>query len=413
MTIENMIPEISFLDTELAFQYKTTKELHNAHLLFSMMAKPWLVKMGTKVTPWAVRNKLPINGLIKSTIFKQFAGGETLPETKPVVEKLGKYKVQVILDYGVEGSDGSEEDYNHAEQEFIKVIDYSATQPNIPFMSIKVTGLARFALLEKLEVLMKAQQGSLINRYNAALEQLDGPDREAWQRLEERLERICHHAVDVNMGVLIDAEETWIQDPLDALVTLMMVSFNKEKATVYNTAQLYRHDRLQFVKDCHEAAVSRGFILGIKLVRGAYMEKERARAAEKGYPSPIQPNKESTDRDFDATVDFCMENLDKVSVLVCTHNENSNLNVVKHLQSKGLPFGHPHVFLSQLYGMSDNITFNLAHAGCNVSKYLPFGPVADVIPYLMRRAEENTSVKGQTSRELSLITKELKRRKNN
>ena len=222
--------------------------------------------------------------------------------------------------------------------------------------------------------------------------------------------RICETAARGNVGVFVDAEETWIQDPVDALTILMMDTYNKEKCIVYNTTQHYRLDRLQFLKDSFDAAVERKFILGAKLVRGAYMEKERKRAAEMNYPSPIQPNKECSDKDFDDAVRFCIDNIDKVSLVVASHNEQSNMLAVKLLEKKGLPLRHPHVHWSQLYGMSDNITFNLAKAGCSVSKYLPFGPIKDVIPYLMRRAQENTSIGGQTSRELSLIEKEINRR---
>jgi proline dehydrogenase len=223
--------------------------------------------------------------------------------------------------------------------------------------------------------------------------------------------RICETAAAKKIGVLVDAEETWIQDPVDALTILVMDSFNKGRPVIYNTVQHYRHDRLPFLKACYEAAAERNFILGAKLVRGAYMEKERKRAAEKDYPSPIQPDKESTDRDFNAGVSFCIEHLDRIALIVASHNEHSNLLATQLLQQRGFPLDHPHIHFSQLYGMSDNITFNLAHAGCSVSKYLPFGPIKDVIPYLMRRAQENTSVKGQTGRELTLIQKEFERRK--
>jgi proline dehydrogenase len=221
---------------------------------------------------------------------------------------------------------------------------------------------------------------------------------------------ICETAAAKKVGVLIDAEESWIQDPVDALTILMMDTFNKDRCVVYNTIQHYRHDRLQFLIDSHEAAKERGFILGAKLVRGAYMEKERKRAEEMNYPSPIQPDKEASDRDYNNGVRFCMDHLDRIALIVASHNEQSNMLAVQLLQEKNLPNNHPHVHFSQLYGMSDNITFNLAHAGCSVSKYLPFGPIEDVIPYLMRRAQENTSVGGQTGRELLLINKELKRR---
>jgi proline dehydrogenase len=401
---------ISFDNTEFAFEYKTDKELKSARFLFASMARPWLVQLGTRLTPWAIKTGLPVKGIIRRTIFSQFVGGETLEETAMVAKKLSSYHVQVILDYGVEGGDDGEKGFDHATDEFIRVIRYAATQPNIPFMSVKATGFARFSLLEKLDEAMHRHKGTLMKRYLKSVEELPADEKEEWHRVRRRMMYLCETAAASGVGVLVDAEETWIQDPVDALTILMMDTFNKEKTVVYNTIQLYRHDRLNFLRDSYEAAVERGFVLGAKIVRGAYMEKERKRAEEKGYPSPIQPDKESTDRDYNAGLAFCIEHLDRIAVIVASHNEHSNLLATELLRERGFPPDHPHVHFSQLYGMSDNITFNLAHAGCSVSKYLPFGPIADVIPYLMRRAQENTSVKGQTSRELSLINKELKRR---
>jgi len=403
-------PLISFDNTEFAFEYKQDKQLKKARFLFSCMGMPWLVKLGTRFTPWAVKSGLPVKGLVRSTIFEQFVGGETLEQTAVVAKKLADYHVQVILDYGVEGGDDGEQGFDHATEEFIRVINYAATQPNIPFMSVKVTGLARFSLLEKLDELMHRQEGTLMKRYLQAVDSLPPDEKEEWHRVRHRMMQICETAAQKKIGVFVDAEETWIQDPVDALTILVMDMLNKERVVVYNTVQLYRHDRLQFLKDSYDAAVERNFILGAKLVRGAYMEKERKRAAEKQYPSPIQPDKESTDRDYNAAILFCIDHIDRIALIVASHNEQSNLLTVNLLQQKGLPPDHPHIHFSQLYGMSDNITFNLAHAGCSVSKYLPFGPIEDVIPYLMRRAQENTSVKGQTGRELALIKKELKRR---
>lgn len=401
---------ISFDNTEFAFAYKSDKQLKKASFLFSLMGKPSLVKIGTRLAPWSVNAGLPVKGIIRNTIFSQFVGGETLEETAIVAKKLGEFNVQVILDYGVEGKEG-EENFDHACEEFIRVIDYASTQPNIPFMSVKVTGFARFTLLEKLDTAMHRGQGSLMKRYLKAVEELSPEEKEEWHRVRHRVMRVCETGAEKKVGVLIDAEETWIQDPVDALTMLMMDTFNKERAVVYNTLQHYRHDRLQFLKDSYEAAVERKFILGAKLVRGAYMEKERKRAAEMGYPSPIQGDKQSTDNDYNAAVKFCIDHIDKVALMVASHNEYSNLLATQLLQQKGLPLNHPHVHSSQLYGMSDNITFNLAHAGGYVSKYLPFGPIKDVLSYLMRRAQENTSVKGQTGRELGLIKKELERRR--
>ena len=400
---------LSFDNTENAFEYKSDKELKKAAFLFSSMGYSSLVKIGTRLTPWLIRSGLPIKGMIRNTIFAQFVGGETLAQTASVARKLGEYHVQVILDYGVEGGEEGEEGYDHACGEFIRVIDYAATQPNIPLMSIKVTGIARFGLLEKLDHTM-GESGPLMKRYVTALESLTPAEKEEWTRVNERMLRICRAAESKKVGVLVDAEETWIQDPVDVLTILMMEQFNKGEITVYNTIQLYRHDRLTFLKDSHEAAVQRNFILGAKLVRGAYMEKERKRAIAENYTSPIQPDKDTTDKDYNMALEFSIDHLDRIALIVASHNEYSNLYAVELLQRKGLPLNHSHIHFSQLYGMSDNITFNLAKAGCAVSKYLPFGPIKDVIPYLMRRAQENSSMSGQTGRELGLIKKELKRR---
>ena len=403
-------PVISFDNTEFAFEYKTDKQLKKASFLFSMMGKPWLVKMGTRLTPWAIKAGLPVKGIIRNTIFQQFVGGETLDEISRVAKMLGEYNVKAVLDYGVEGGDDGEQGFDHSTDEFIRVIDYAATQPNIPFMSIKVTGFARFALLEKLDSLMHAADGTLMKRFLKSVDELTAAEKEEWHKVRHRMMRICETAAAKKIGVLVDAEETWIQDPVDALTILMMDTFNKNRCVVYNTIQHYRHDRLPFLKDSYAAAVERNFVLGAKLVRGAYMEKERRRAEEKGYASPIQKDKESSDRDYNAGLEFCIANLERIGLIVASHNEYSNLYATELLQKRGLSLNHPHIHWSQLYGMSDNITFNLAHAGCSVSKYLPFGPIKDVIPYLMRRAQENTSVKGQTGRELGLIKKELERR---
>ncbi len=403
--------KISFDNTECAFAAKSDAALKKANFLFAIMGKPWLVNAALKITPIAISWHIPLTKtLIRQTIFKQFVGGETLEETAKVADKLDEYNVQVILDYGVEGKEG-EENFEHARDEFKKVIAYAATQKNIPFMSIKVTGFARFSLLEKLDTLMSKSDGTLMKRYLAALESLTADEKEEWHKVRLRTQQLCEEADNKNIGILVDAEETWIQEPVDALTILMMDVFNKQKAVVYNTIQLYRHDRLAFLKDSFTAAAERNFILGAKLVRGAYMEKERKRAAEMGYPSPIQPNKEACDSDYNTAIEFCIDHHDKISLIVASHNEYSNFYTTQLLDKKGLPHNHPHVHFSQLYGMSDNITFNLAKAGFSVSKYLPFGPIKDVIPYLMRRAQENSSVSGQTGRELGLIEKELQRRK--
>lgn len=397
---------ISFEDTKTAFAYKSDKELKRARFLFQSMGKEWIVKAGLWFTPLALRLKLPVKELIRNTIFKQFVGGETLEETAAVATKLSSYNVQIILDYGVEGKAG-EENFDQAAEEFIKVIQYAATQSNIPFISVKLTGFSRFELLEKINansIYLEVIEGKL------AVEKLDYSEKEEWERVVERLKRICKEAEKSNVGVLIDAEESWIQDTIDGITTRMMQTFNRGKAVVYNTAQLYRKDRLQFLKDCTAYATNNAFILGMKLVRGAYMEKERNRAEELNYPSPINDTKKATDEEFNAALQFCINPKNKMHIVIGSHNEYSNLLAVNLMEKYGLPHNDSRIYFSQLYGMSDNITFNLAKTGCHVSKYLPFGPIKDVIPYLMRRAQENSSVSGQTGRELALIRKELKRR---
>jgi proline dehydrogenase len=384
---------LSFDNTEIAFRYRNNKELKRAHFLFSSMSSPFLSKTGMKLTQLAMSWNLPVKSVVKKTIFQQFCGGETIEEAAATSATLEKYGVDVALDYSVEGKE-EEAEFDHAVPEFVKAIEYAATQKNIPFIPIKVTGFARFGLLEKLH----------------AGETLNAAEQEEWKRVLNRIDKICGTAARCQSMILIDAEESWIQQPVDDLADVMMEKYNKQTIVVFNTFQMYRHDRLEFLKQSHMLARDRNYILGAKLVRGAYMEKERARAAEQGYPSPIQPDKESTDRDYDAAVAYCLDHLDTVAVFIGTHNEQSCYKAAGIMSQKGLAPGNSHVYLSQLYGMSDNITFNLADAGYNVSKYLPYGPVKDVIPYLMRRAQENTSVAGQTGRELGLIKKEMSRR---
>lgn len=397
---------LSFENTENAFAYKSDKELRKAKFLFSSMSYKSLVKLGTTLTPIVMKLGLPVKAIIRNTIFAQFVGGESLGETAGVVDKLEKFNVNVILDYGVEGKEG-EDNFEHSCDEFIRVINYASTQPNIPFISIKVTGFARFSLLEKLDAAANDRSG-FSGRVHT--EVLNDEEKAEWNRVVERMERIIRTAAAGNVGVLVDAEETWIQDPVDAVTMQMMEKYNKERAVVYNTIQLYRSDRLQFLKDSFDQAQQKNFILAVKLVRGAYMEKERKRAIELNYASPIQPDKATTDRDYNAALKVCINNINSIALIVASHNEYSNIYATRLMNDKNLSHHHDRIHFSQLYGMSDNITFNLAREGYSVSKYLPFGPIKDVIPYLMRRAHENSSVAGQTGRELSLIRKEIVRR---
>jgi proline dehydrogenase len=387
---------LSFDDTAIAFSYKSNSELRKAKFLFTMMNNNSLVKFGTSVTPVLFKWHLPINGIVKNTIFSQFCGGETLEECKTAIDKLAKFRVKTILDYGVEGHE-TEENFEKNLQEILRAISFAKKNRNIPFASMKITGYARFALLEKLD-------------RNEVLTESENAE---WQKAKSRVRDACASAKENGIALMIDAEESWIQNTIDDVTNEMMSEFNREKAVVLNTFQFYRHDRLAYLKKSFSLAQNGNYILGAKLVRGAYMEKERRRAIELNYQSPIQENKKNTDEDYNAGVKFCFENIERICFCVASHNENSNRIAADLAMKKNIPAGHPHLHFSQLYGMSDNLTFNLAAAGYNVSKYLPYGPVKDVVPYLMRRAKENTSVAGQTGRELSLLKKEMKRRKNN
>ncbi len=395
-----------FNDIKTAFAYKSDKDLRNARFLFSSMSHNWLVKAGMWITPRALKMGLPVKGVIRSTIFKQFVGGETLEDTVKVGENLARFNVQIILDYGVERKEG-EDNFDHAADEFIRVINFAAEQDNVPFISIKMTGMSRIPLLEKLH---SATPYEDVVKGFVHTDTLNSSEKEEWQRVYDRVLRICNVALEKKIGVMVDAEETWIQGPIDALTTEMMQKFNVNGPIVFNTAQLYRHDRLQYIKDSNQYARSNGFKCAFKLVRGAYMEKERERALENGYPSPINADKKGTDKMYNDALRYCIDPKNDVYTLVGSHNEASNMLAAELIEVNNMPYDTPRVYFSQLYGMSDNITFNLAKTGYNSTKYLPFGPINDVIPYLMRRAEENSSLGGQTGRELNLINKEIKRR---
>lgn len=391
---------LSFDNTQNAFAYKSTPELKKAKFLISVIQNPFMVKLATKATPFLMKIGFPINGILRNTVFKQFVGGETLEESARTAKLLASYGVQVILDYGVEAKEG-EANFDEVTSHIIESIDFAATQSNIPFVSVKLTGIASHLLLEQLNEAPRLRSGIHDSESEKA----------AWQRVRERMYAICDVAQEKGVGILLDAEETWIQDPIDRLAIELMSVYNKEKVVVYNTYQLYRNDRLHFLQLSHDIAKEGSFLLGAKLVRGAYMEKERERALKLGYPSPINISKEATDKDFDAAAKYCIENKDSISLLLATHNEESNIAIATAMENVGLSKSDGKVHFSQLYGMGDHITFNMAVAGYNVSKYLPFGPIREVIPYLMRRAEENTSVNGQTNKELVMLKKELARRK--
>jgi len=383
----------SFENTEVAFRHASNSDLNRAYWLFRVINVNFLVKIGPPLTNFAIKVGLPIKGLIKATIFKHFCGGETIRECEKTIKTLAAGKVGTILDYSIEGED-DEQVFDSTCEEIIRTIRRAVKDKAIPITVFKVTGVGRFSLLEKLD------KG----------DKLTDAEQQEWEKVQQRVLAICQKAFETGIPVMIDAEETWIQETIDHLALDMMRRFNKEKAIVYNTYQLYRHDKLQSIKDDYASAAKEGFILGAKLVRGAYMEKERRRADEMGYPSPIQPNKQSADIDYDAALEFCTDHVNRIAIVAGTHNENSCRLLADLLDEKGIDPKNTHVYFSQLLGMSDNLSFNLANADYNVAKYVPYGPIKAVLPYLFRRAQENTAIAGQMSRELSLITKEVKRR---
>lgn len=385
---------LSFNNTEIAFSGKTNIDLNRSYWLFKMVSNPTFVNIGQVLTNFAIKTYLPIKGLIKATIFKQFCGGETIIECDKTIKELGRFNIGTILDYSVEGKE-SEHDFDACATETIATIAKAKNNSLIPFSVFKVTGLARLGLLEKV----------------TAGQTLTSDEKKEFERIEHRVDRICKAAHDAGTPVFIDAEESWIQKAIDDLANKMMAVYNIQKPIVYNTFQMYCKDKLAYLKHSFTIAQQSNYYLGAKLVRGAYMEKERARAIEKKYPSPIQDKKEDTDYDYDAALLFCVENVDRIAICAGTHNENSSMGLVQLMKDKNIQETNKHIFFSQLLGMSDHISYNLADAGYNVAKYVPYGPVNEVLPYLIRRAQENTSVKGQTGRELSLIIKEKQRRK--
>ena len=383
-----------FNNTEIAFALKSDTELERAYFLFKLIDSQPLVKIGTAVTNFALKAHLPVEGLIRSTVFDHFCGGVNETDCLRVVDKMYTKGVSSVLDYSVEGKE-EEAQFDAALNMTLKTIEFAREREAIPFAVFKPTGFGRLALYEK--VGDKAH--------------LTENEQKEWNRVIERFDIACKTAFEKDVLLLIDAEESWMQDAADAIVTDMMRKYNKQKAIVFNTLQMYRWDRLDYLKNLHEQAKSEGFYIGMKLVRGAYMEKENDRATERGLKSPICVSKEATDINYDAAVLYMIDNINKMAIFAGTHNEESSYKLMQLMQEKGIAKNDKRIFFGQLLGMSDNISFNLASEGYNVAKYLPFGPVRDVMPYLIRRAEENTSVAGQTSRELTLIKREKERRR--
>lgn len=386
--------KINFDNTEIAFRNKSNSELNQAYWLFKIISSNFLTQIGPPITNFLLNVGFPIKGIIKATIFKHFCGGETIVDCEHTIEQLSLGKVGTILDYSVEGEE-EEEVFDFTCEEIVRTVNRADGDPRVPITVFKLTGIARFALLEKLD----------------AKQELNTNEVAEFERVKARCLKICQVAFDRKVPIMIDAEDSWIQNTIDDLAIEMMMKFNKERLIVYNTYQMYRHDKLADIKADYLIAKEAGFILGVKMVRGAYMEKERKRALDMGYPSPIQPDKKSTDRDYDESLRFCVQHIDQIGIVCGTHNEESSRLLTELIDQNNIPHNHPHIYFAQLLGMSDNLSFNLSDAGYNVVKYVPYGPIKAVMPYLFRRAQENTSVAGQTGRELSLISKEKARRK--
>lgn len=381
----------NFNDTELAFRHLSDTNLKRGRLLFELLSRPTLVAIGSFFARAALFLRIPISWAVKPTVYAQFCGGESIAESEETIDMLYGNGVETILDYSAEGAK-SEKDLDATCDEILSVVEAANGDERHAFSVFKPSGLALHSLLEK------------------APADFTDEDKKAWSRVEGRIHKICKATADTNGKVLIDAEESWIQDNIDMVTEQMMAEFNSERPVVYTTVQLYRHDRLEYLKGLYERAIAGGFKVGVKLVRGAYMEKERERAEKMGYPSPIQVDKAASDADYNAAIDFCLENLDTIHLFAGTHNADSSYMLCEKMQKMGLENNDPRIYFSQLLGMSDQITFNLAAHGYNIAKYVPYGPIREAMPYLIRRAKENTSVAGQTSRELSLIRKETKRR---
>jgi proline dehydrogenase len=385
----------SFENTEIAFRNKSKQDLERAYWLFQIISSNFLTTIGPPITNFALNVGLPIKGIIRATIFRHFCGGETIEGCNKAIADLAAQGVGTILDYSVEGED-AEEVFDHTCEEIIQTVRKAASNPkNIPFSVFKPTGVGAFDLYAKIQ----------------AGETLSAEEEAAYTRAKARIDKICQLCHELDVKVLVDAEHSWVQDVFDTLTLDMMRKYNREKAIVFNTYQIYRHDKLASLKADFATAEAEGFYLGGKLVRGAYMEIERERAEKMGYVDPIQPNKAATDRDYNLAVEFCLDHLDRISFMAGSHNEESNLLLASEMIKRNIPANHNHIYFAQLLGMSDHISFNLAASGFNVAKYMPYGPVKAVMPYLFRRAQENTSVAGQTGRELSLLKKEKARRK--
>ncbi len=384
---------VDFENTHIAFEAKSNLELKRAQLLFQSLGFKTIVQIGPQFVKAALRWRLPVKPIIRATLFNQFCAGESVQDSKKTISRLARYGIGSILDYAAEGIE-SESSYDSSCEEIYRTISEASANENIPYSVFKPTALARFELMEK----------------QSRKEALNPEEKKEWKRVRSRWLKLCKASSSKKVRLMIDAEESWIQPCIDELCLEMMRKYNQERAFIFTTAQMYLHDRLDYIKELYSTAEKQNFKVGIKLVRGAYMEKERKRASLMGYPSPIQKTKEDTDQDFDLACKFIIEKLDRFELCAGTHNEHSNKSLAELIKKSRLSNDNKKVYFAQLYGMSDNLTYNLAKAGYNTAKYLPYGEISIVLPYLFRRMEENSSIKGQASRELALIEKEIERR---
>ncbi|GAB3288528.1 proline dehydrogenase family protein [Hymenobacter tenuis] len=392
---ETQAPPVSFEDTAVAFASKSDGELRKMYALFAAMNNNSLVKTGGGLMKAALKWHLPGSKfIIKNSIFSQFCGGESIQECLPVIKELGRYHIGTILDYSVEG-EGNDKSFDATTTEILATIDLAHRSQNIPFSVFKVTGVGDAVILEKVQ----------------AGKPLTVAEQESFERTKKRVNAICARAHQYGVRVFIDAEESWFQETIDQLAYAMMQRYNRESAIVWNTYQLYRHDRLDAIQKACADAEADGYYLGGKLVRGAYMEKEGRVAAQQSRQNPINSSKQATDDLYNEALRYCVAHVDRISICAGTHNEASSLLLTELMQKQGLRANDPRIWFAQLYGMSDNLSYNLANAGYNTAKYVPYGPVEAVMPYLLRRADENTAIAGQSSREFLLIKKEMERRK--
>ena len=387
---------MNFQNTEIAYKLKSNKQLLKTLFIFRLISSRTLVSVFTKIISLSLKLNLPISGILNRTVFKQFCAGIDEKDSIQVVKKLKKLNVNSYMHYASEGIE-SEKDFDNNFKIIIRTINITKKNTALPFTVFKASSLGKFNLFEK------KSAGSALSEI----------EKQLWNKTIDRIKSCCNHAASQNVRIFIDAEESWIQPIIDEIAESLMEKFNQEKAIIFTTLQMYRKDRLKYLKKIFQNSIKKEYKLGIKLVRGAYMEKENERAYKNGLPSPIFENKIQTDLSFNSALDLILLKIEKCDLFVGTHCEKSIKKILKWMKEKKIANGYSKIWFSQLFGMADHISFNLAFQGYQVVKYVPYGPIKEVVPYLIRRAEENTSVNSQLSKEIYLIKKEMKRRKFN